>query len=258
MLGLAWPCFQERERERECVCVCVCVCVSPGLGSGGPCDHNGVCTTPHKGPPPTSGVDKGNSGFGRTVDAVGSPLPEPLVCAKHKCACSSPGSGPLRSREGERRALKCASCLQPQGNLTRLWWGPIGQSGTQGGRATSRRSRSCVAVGGIQVAVHVELIPGPQAACSGQAVNDARWPSASFEGSRVQSASKHGCSASKASRRGGRLPSLCRERRELGAPDPGAGPRLQLTAVWERPSPYKDRTRLCRVDPTGLSQKCRR
>lgn len=55
--------------------VCVCVDVSPGLGSGGPGDHNGVCTTPHKGPPPTSGADKGNSGFGRTVDAVGSPLP---------------------------------------------------------------------------------------------------------------------------------------------------------------------------------------
>lgn len=146
------------------------------------------------------------------------PFPEPLVCAKHRCACSSPGSGPLRSQEGARRALKCASCLQPRGNLTRLWWSPIGQSGTQRGCAACLRSRSCVAVGWDSsrgpFGLSVELVPGPQAACSGRAVNDARWPSASFEGSRVQSASKHGCLASKASRRGGRLPSLCRESSE--------------------------------------------
>lgn len=190
------------------------------------------------------------------------PFPEPLVCAKHKCACFSPGSGPLRSQEGARRPLKCACCLQPQGNLTRMWWSPIGQSGTQRGCATCLRSCSCIAVGWDSshspFGLSVELVPGPQAACSGRAVNDARWPSASFESSREQSASKHGRSASKASRRGGRLPSLCMERGELRAPDPGAGPRLQLAAVWERPSPYKDRTRLLRVDPTCLSQKCRK
>ena len=90
------------------------------------------------------------------------------------------------------------------------------------------------------------------------AVNDVRWPSASFEGSRVQSASKHGRSRPKQTEEAGRLPSLCWGRRELGAPDPGAGPRIQLTTVWERPSPYKDHTRLHRVDPTDLSQKCRR
>ena len=209
-----WPGLAfRRERERESVCVCVCVCVYPlDWEVGGPVTTMVYAPRPTRDLLPLLVLTK------ETLASAGQwmpwavPFPEPLVCAKHKCACSSPGSGPLRSREGERRALKCASCLQPQGNLTRLWWGPIGQSGTQGGRATSRRSRSCVAVGGIQVAVHVELIPGPQAACSGQAVNDARWPSASFEGSRVQSASKHGCSAYKASRRGGRLPSLCRER----------------------------------------------
>lgn len=173
-----------------------------------------------------------------------------------------PRHWPLEESGRGTPTLKCASCLQPQGNLTRLWWSPIGQSGTQRGCATCLRSHSCIAVGWDSslspFGLSVELVPGPQAACSGRAVNDARWPSAFSEGSRVQSASKHGRSASKASRRGGRLPSLCRERRELGAPDPGAGPLLQLAAVWERPSPYKDCTRLPRVDPTGLSQKCRK
>lgn len=113
----------------------------------------------------------------------------------------------MRSQGRARRALKCASSLQPQGNLTRLWWSPIRQSGTQRGCATCLGSCSCLAVGWDSnhspFGLSVVLVPGPQAACSGLAVNDVRWPSASFEGSRVQSASKHGRSASKANRKSG-------------------------------------------------------
>lgn len=53
------------------------------------------------------------------------------------------------------------------------------------------------------------LVPGPQAACSGQAVNDARWPPASLESSQVQSASKRGHLASKANREQEGRPPCC-------------------------------------------------
>lgn len=55
----------------------VCVDVSPWTGKWGALVTTMVYAPPRpsKGPPPTSGADKGNSGFRRTVDDMGSPLP---------------------------------------------------------------------------------------------------------------------------------------------------------------------------------------